>query len=1380
MPGDGVEAGESTMDVTSNGTRPSLETLKNLDAIPTLAARLEEAQRLCTHAFRAEMIVKWLLGWLKVSADVRSSTKAWNLLLRARLATLLVAHDLLSYIATSQDETHASTDLLAEHLSLLRFLLEVSDGPHGTPVKAALSVRPEFAALFLGAWLRHVQQIAASDDLRSFSLEQEGVLQSALEIWKLRNSGGPELFPRHCLVPAALLLDSECFRGPGSSLKRKMHNESAVHQPDDRKLLDTLVAKQIFARAREVYLKNEAVRSSGNEETTEDSGPGHTLRSYLKPLGRSHPQVTPQLLDTALRCSSTAPKKDSAWFEVVLRALLDCNCDDNGKVIDFSVLAKLLSTFRQRATLSRSAVNELFRRLTGIMEGAPDAQSSGELFDYWKAVAEFVAMDADVFADERVAQQTFASISESVERFQSRISHRAVPQKSSNLREGTEGDLQVLWREKIVLPIMGAFAKRRDLGTFIQIWSDHLDRSRTNSSGWLSVGSSFSGMVKNEVPEDEIFGLISKRFGDLKRKLRGAWTEQPIEFAESDFVVANALLAGATTPSVLQRLQPMLGESLSSLFGFLDSQGDAKADAKPCREGSFWDMLRRVFETWWPAWTVEQSRPNEVSEKAVALMGSSTVEAAFGIIKLNGTQKDTSQTPADLIIKAGAFVAALCTKFFPLFRSTPSALHVDVLKAAQGLVDGLGTAVTPVLVLYPEIVHMLDVNERSKCLSNCLDAVAAKDASASSDDMALQVLHSTVRGAEPHKQSDLIHELAELAMDYLKPDSTEMDRTALAQRSTALKLLHDLPVRSISRPQREAIIDAVSQLQTRTPPVDPQNQSLRLSLLVRLMSVANATCNLSTDPDAIWRIARSLATSIQEDVELSAFVDEMANRMLDHLVVTQDQERSQKMLLAISTEVKRHVENMRQMENFDASTWALPLLGIFVGRLEAVSKAGLKEQLVHRDSRIFGPFLELVCEHTLASANRDQEAAISVTRNDWLIPALYTLLSVPQHLAPASIMKKVDLSRYKAIENTIHAPSDVGAEAQHTDKDASHTAKYQHIHAVLVGYFSVGCRCGSADGGAQYARLACKIASLPLHPTLHRQLFEVFGHFVGRLDALQRIDLVESLLADIEAGSVSTVRLLEKCFASVDESMIEDDSGQRLRTSICRLFSTYATTRPSLRKALAAVITTILKHKSFLTYQLTVEATLASMTMILQTRDSPSSISPEIDIMSILLLQHRARLRGRCQHVIQVFQLMVSALFVKQSVRSPTKLPSKVLVLQNASRVARLLTMFCEPSHTQWKSKTPSLVDESRKEQAYVGEHVQYVLHHYCQQVLATTPVEGVRDALKPGLWSVIEAIEMNDAEGVKALSAAMNNSERAVLRGVYEDWRRFGKWRGG
>jgi nucleolar pre-ribosomal-associated protein 2 len=56
---------------------------------------------------------------------------------------------------------------------------------------------------------------------------------------------------------------------------------------------------------------------------------------------------------------------------------------------------------------------------------------------------------------------------------------------------------------------------------------------------------------------------------------------------------------------------------------------------------------------------------------------------------------------------------------------------------------------------------------------------------------------------------------------------------------------------------------------------------------------------------------------------------------------------------------------------------------------------------------------------------------------------------------------------------------------------------------------------------------------------------------------------------------------------------------------------------------------------------------------------------------------------------------------------------------------------------------------------------------------------QEIREALTPGVWAMIEAMEVNSNEGIRVLSAEMNNSERSVLRTVYEDWKRFGKWEG-
>ncbi|GAB7350404.1 hypothetical protein MBLNU459_g1021t2 [Dothideomycetes sp. NU459] len=102
--------------------------------------------------------------------------------------------------------------------------------------------------------------------------------------------------------------------------------------------------------------------------------------------------------------------------------------------------------------------------------------------------------------------------------------------------------------------------------------------------------------------------------------------------------------------------------------------------------------------------------------------------------------------------------------------------------------------------------------------------------------------------------------------------------------------------------------------------------------------------------------------------------------------------------------------------------------------------------------------------------------------------------------------------------------------------------------------------------------------------------------------------------------------------------------------------------------------------------------------------------------------------------------------------------------------------------HRKKHDTASELVDETRKLRIQVGQHVHQILHYFCVLILNGKLGEGMRDSLKPGLWAVIEVIEMdaNESKGVKALSACMGNAERAVLRGIWEEYRRFGgAWKG-
>lgn len=185
------------------------------------------------------------------------------------------------------------------------------------------------------------------------------------------------------------------------------------------------------------------------------------------------------------------------------------------------------------------------------------------------------------------------------------------------------------------------------------------------------------------------------------------------------------------------------------------------------------------------------------------------------------------------------------------------------------------------------------------------------------------------------------------------------------------------------------------------------------------------------------------------------------------------------------------------------------------------------------------------------------------------------------------------------------------------------------------------------------------------------------------------------------------------------------------------------------------------------------------------------------DITQSLLQLHRPSLGGRYHIIIPLLQRLVACLFTSTTRESsassrfkhPTWLDNKThpLMLHHARRVSRLLENLCNPPQSDISKRrrkqdaSHDLVDAARKARIQVGQHVQYILHYFCTLVLNGRLGEGMRDALTPGLWAVIDVVEIgaDESRGVKALSAGMNNAERAVLRGLFEDWRRFGSWSG-
>lgn len=179
----------------------------------------------------------------------------------------------------------------------------------------------------------------------------------------------------------------------------------------------------------------------------------------------------------------------------------------------------------------------------------------------------------------------------------------------------------------------------------------------------------------------------------------------------------------------------------------------------------------------------------------------------------------------------------------------------------------------------------------------------------------------------------------------------------------------------------------------------------------------------------------------------------------------------------------------------------------------------------------------------------------------------------------------------------------------------------------------------------------------------------------------------------------------------------------------------------------------------------------------------------------------RKRLRGRAHLLLPILQGLMRALYVPLTqpmggrLRQPAWLGIEIeggskLLPKHASAFARLLTLLCDPPLSAVSSASASrnkaslsgnesqgpLTDpliSARVEAAHaapllLGELANCVLWgRYCN--------EGVREAMQPGVWTLIGVVSSNGM-GIDNLgSICGNEGQREVLRALISEWKRVG-----
>lgn len=1419
---------QSLMDNTNHPS--SLERLKALDSIPDLPSQLEEAKQLCTERSRANMIAKWIFK--KLNTDNSLEPDVWRLLLTCfrvqnspeRIGYLVSSCDLLNIIETTLKRPEASSKVFLTLVEVLEVVLHKANGPTGIAIKAVLTAPASSAASFLGAWLRCAHWVSIGADPVDSRSTLSSFIAPAVTIWEWRKAAADEtqLFSQHCLAPAALLMRAETMRSNKSNLKRKSSASSLDDYQSDRQILEKLLARHIFAPSRTAFL-----RATDN--------PASVIQLLLQPLReeRCAPQVLPTLLDVALRSSSISTfrqrSKEAPWIEEVFQALLACNCDEIGNLIDMETLTQLLATVRSYASLSSTTLKALWERYftkganaqlaQRVVEQDPMALDSisagrrGEMAaaestkmnmpPLWNFVAELVASKSDIF-DENATQILLETIG-------NHSTHTKVGKLPSWLDE-----FDLFTTSQIVVPIMRAFAKRREISQFMGIWSTHPELS--------GIADEFSELVEDSVTEQAFLSHMDQARAEIERL---SSTDDSDVNSRSLFMITDALLAGLRNTQWLDAIHDLLGEMLDVLLDFPKTpSADAEIRAKTTRaaqacvwQKQYWNLLTRVFKIWSPSWIGSQQNDAQSNEERTLLMKGAAVSAALDLVGSISDESPQRKPSSATAMAAGRFLASMCCSLHSYKSGDESSSSQLCITTSGRLLESLGPASIELLAQYPGLFDMLDAKIRRHCLmegmDEILEAVSLNGETIPEDSMHMIALQSIANTATERAQSAVVDDFIELLVCQLDASvASDSAENMSFRQEIALMLLCEFPTQSLHRSQRERIVDAIHKCQVAARSSVPNSTALlnlRLALMTKLMELSNATCILSTEPAQLWTLAHSVMAALgwqqmgnavrkpsslhrtvrgvsldseQEHLVTPKLLQQLIHNVIGHLLQNQDQERTRAALIGVAESVKTQIQSFQTADDLERSAWKLPIIQTMIIRFETNSRAGLKNQLAYREQHSLEPFFKLLLEHASAGII-SSGLVVENVQPGWEQYALETLSDWPEELISEYVEEYVQTHRYNALQNLLRARDDLASDPQAAVVESSWLLPATDSRRrVLVAWFRIGCKYGSSDTGVEFALLVDRIFEERISPMQRNALVDAFEVLVQKLAPEDIAELISRLYPQgphVKAHTKHAApRLIGLCLSKLNEASLSKDQMADLRMVMRTLRRDLtAFPDPFVSQAAGQCLVAILKRTPFAADQHVIEETLLAILTAMGKAKVYAIIYVEAcNIMATLLLQHRSRLRNRYHMVVKVFQAMMAPLF--SGIEDDKHHRGADPTAGCARRLARLIMLFCEPPHSPKSFKTVSLVDEARQEQGNVGQHVHHLLHSFCSQVLASTVVEGLRETLTPAIWSIIEAMDINDAEGIKSLSAAMNNSERAVLRGVYSDWRRFGKWRGG
>ncbi|OBT70439.1 hypothetical protein VE03_00032 [Pseudogymnoascus sp. 23342-1-I1] len=1175
-------------------------------------------------------------------------------------------------------------------------------------MKSVTRLAPEESAKLLGSWLELCRLTRDRGDEAQLS----GWLTPFIETWKARMDGGDDslLFSTHCLVP---LLDL---------------SSSPELLPQWQTQLEQLLSRNIILPARNAYTAS---------KTTD------VLASFVSSAVAARPDFAPILFENAihsLQPNSThrSRTQDAAWLQALFRVLSDACPADQREVKNGAINKMMKMCLEHKIPLDV----DLLRSIT--LECGLHSEGTDE-----EIIATVIALDGLVFTIPDAEEKDL------LKELFSRITLLSTTPEWPEMAD--------TYVDRILVPLMGHFAKARDLTGFINHWYEQLvefDSIISDRKSELGhFGAWEDGALLAKLKETMEASLTSEQIKSILDGIRektgspgpalvmmdavaGALTrEETVGVAELPLWAFSWVMAHEDVPERYKHRQPQI------LTHVMDA---TSLTAFQQQWGSDIDMARHVTNAGVMVTTskslVELFRSAASQHTLLSLVNKESVNEKLVLAMKDVTQSFFVEDAIPWFASSGKG----SKKKDSMGRSIGIKLQTPDTALALAKI---------ILVDYPKLIKVVAAPGSSgQSVLQTLFWLASMTTPFSAENSPNRWIRRN-KDAFPGlwrtmlKNDDVLNdqELIKTIIDIILKSGTHETNpieNRMSCNGFAIECLNSLPIEVFSRSTRERVLKAwppaapepslndTKTLAYRMSNIDAAVISLKMKMMERptiyegftfkdLDSLAQAISELSPDPRA----------------PLEAFA-EYARRALGHIEDTLGQAKS-------DTFVKDMVAEIRLRDPDDSSKST-----IGCGRIQLA--------LV---------FLHFFCTNEtrmlkIDGVTAEKISSIWTTFRVELIANLRRLLQRPTKLKSATDERSMSLS--STISALDHPLFKLDSLSSLYDDAISCVKDLEARNPVLASQINT-----------------FFIAHIP-ETSKVEQSSDLFDEDVttsaGRIAIMKAMQAKTATMDESEKRDLLVRVLLPASTQNLDKLLAihyvlescEDQSPDSTSTSLTTVYITLTKTLispPSLPhlSLLTSILSHTLRTKPRCVSQHAIESTLAAIPAHLaRPRFSPARTHTLLtSLLATLLTTHRLSVTSRAPLLNLALLALLTPLFTAE------------VGVKHAEAYTRLLTTLADPAAAAVRasSATP-LVSATAKAKRQAGAHLPVVVGAYVKMSLdpGSRMQLAVREELKRGLWVVFGAMGQ---EGRKVLGEEMDRSGRDVLRGLVGEWVRFGKWKG-